>query len=270
MPDMRYKPLHLPQVSAPFNVVVDKLNEEGVGNEIVDLNPEELNPMQGIVFSDEVNNFNPEEMNPIYVSKDNDVIDGHHRFVSALSAQKPIKCVRVGLNGKDAARVLNKIQDIYEYEEQQQMEEVVTQDVINQDNQKDSDVSDNEFFRTLEEMEVPEGNKTTIIAFRQQPIMENSVIGNFFVLTPVEGYDKYEIDFENLLNTNDLGVNCRSGELPIDTLSKAWFPNADFEKLSEEYNTTPIKLKNKAIAERAQKMGYDGIKYGDVMVQGLK
>lgn len=270
MIDMRHKPRHLPQISAPYTHVVDKLNDDGVENELIDIDPEELKPSQGIVFGDEVGDFDDKEINPIFISKDNEVIDGHHRWVKKLKDQQPIKCVKVHLNSKDCARVLNKIQDIFEYEEQRKMEEVVTQDTINYENQKDSGVSDNEFFRSIEEDENPEGNEVTIIAYRQNPIMENSIIGNFFILKPVDGYDKYEIEFENLLNTSDIGVNCKEGELPVDTLSKVWFPNVDFDKLSEKHNTTPINLKNKAIAERAQKLGYDGIKYGDTMVQGLK
>ena len=268
MIDMRYKPRHLPQVSAPYTHVVGKLNDDNIENELIDINPKELNPMQGVVFSDEVGKFNPDEMNPIYISKDNDVIDGHHRFMGALMAQKPIKCVKIGINGKDAARILNKIQDIFEYEEQQKMEEVIGQDYLNDKNDNSYDF---DFIGSIEETEKTNGEKSTVVAYRKEPIMRNSVIGNFFVLAPSNGYDKYEIEFDSLLNTNDLGVNCQANELPIDTLIKAWFPNINFEKLSLDQNNTPIiNLKNKAIAERAQKMGYDGIKYGDIMIQGLK
>jgi hypothetical protein len=44
----------------------------------------------------------------------------------------------------------------------------------------------------------------------------------------------------------------------------------NFEKLSQQYNMPVENLKCKAIAEKAVKMGYDGIKYGDTLVQGLK
>lgn len=269
MIDMRYKPRHLPQVSIPFDIVVDKLNEAGIDNEMVELDPNELKPMQGIVFSDEVNGFDPDEMNPIWISNDNEVIDGHHRFLSALMAKKPITCIKLGLNGRDSARELNKIQDIHDYEEQRQMEEVVNQEVINAFNDPDSEESTNEFLASLEEMEIPEMNSCKIVAYREKPIMENSAIGNFFILNPIDGYDKYEIDFENLLDTNNLGL--QFGEQhPIDTLAKTWFPNVDFEKASAPYTHSPQEFKNKAIADRAQKMGFDGIKYGDLMVQGLK
>jgi hypothetical protein len=89
-------------------------------------------------------------------------------------------------------------------------------------------------------------------------------------LKEVDGYSKYEIDFENLLDTNSLGVTYKDGQEPVDILAKNWFPNINFEKLGKEHNTSSINIKNKAVAKKAKKMGYDGIKYGDTIIQGLK
>jgi hypothetical protein len=176
---------------------------------------------------------------------------------------------KIGLNNKDAARILNKIQDIYEYEQQQKMEEVISQDSINNGNSKDSGLED-DFVYSLEEMK-PKKQSVKLIAYRKEPIKKDSVIGNFFILDSSKGFDKYEIEFDNLLNTNDLGVVITNNTNPVDALVKVWFPNADFEKLSKDHNNAPIiNLKNKDITERAKRLGYDGIKYGDVMLQGLK
>ena len=180
------------------------------------------------------------------------------------------------MNSKDACRLLNKIQDIYEYEEKQQMEEVVAQDVINANNEANGGISDSEFLASLEEnnlsiqTEAPSKNQQTIIGYRREPIKENSVIGNFFTLNPVEGFNKYEIIFDNLLDTHQLGVTYKDGQEPVDILAKIWFPHINFEKLSEQYDVPAINLQNKAIAEKAQTLGYDGIKHGDKLIQGLK
>ena len=72
------------------------------------------------------------------------------------------------------------------------------------------------------------------------------------------------------MDTNALGVSYKDGQEPIDILAKSWFPNINFEQLSTQHNTTSINLKTKAVAEKAMKMGYDGIKYGDSIIQGLK
>ena len=267
---MQYKPLYLPQVNAPADYVLNQLKDNGVSCTQVETKPNKLTPMQGIVFSDTLGKFDEKNINPIWISNDNSIVDGHHRWVKSMMAGKPILAYKVNLNGKDAARILNKIQDIYEYEQQQKMEEVISQDPINNSNRIDSE-GDNDFIYNLEEMKPSKKNNLKIMAYRKEPLKKGSVIGNFFILDSTKGYDKYEIEFDNLLNTNDLGIVISNGENPIDALVSVWFPNVDFEKLSKEHNNAPIEnLKMKAITERAKRLGYDGIKYGDIMLQGLK
>ena len=62
----------------------------------------------------------------------------------------------------------------------------------------------------------------------------------------------------------------KDGQEPVDILAKNWFPNINFEKLSTQHDVPAINIKNKAVAEKAIKMGYDGIKYGNTIIQGLK
>jgi len=268
---MKYKPYFLPQVHAPYDYVLQKLDDENINYSVVEVDPNELNPMQGITFSDEVGDVNVDDMSPIWISLDMGVADGHHRFTRALIDNILIKCVKIAMNDKDVCRVLNKIQDIYEYEQSQGIEEVVSQDAINYYGD-----DENQFLNSLEEdnltiqSESPSKNEQTITAYRRNPIKENSVVGNFFTLKPIEGYDKYEIDFENLLDTNALGVTYKDSQEPVDILAKNWFPHVNFEKLATQHSTTSINLKNKAVAEKAMKFGYDGIKYGDTIIQGLK
>jgi hypothetical protein len=275
MIDMRYKPYFLPQVSAPFEVVLEKLADDGIAYEIVEVDPNDLEAMQGVTFSDEVEKANLEDENPIWIGGGNKVLDGHHRLVKAILDGEKIKGIKIDLNERDACRALNKIQDIYEYQQQQGMEEVVAQDAINMDNQADSGVSDNEFLMSLEEDNLGiqtsgDTNQTTVTAYRKEPVKENSVIGNFFTLKPIEGFDKYEIDFDNLLDTHKLGVTYKDSQNPVEILAKIWFPHVNFEKISKQYNMPSENLKNKAVAEKAMHLGYDGIKYGDTLIQGLK
>jgi hypothetical protein len=96
------------------------------------------------------------------------------------------------------------------------------------------------------------------------------VVGNFFVLNPIDGFSKYQIDFDNLLDTNELGVAYKDSQDPVDIVAKMWFPHINFEKISSQYNADSKNLKSKAIAEKAKQLGYDGVKYGDKLIQGLK
>jgi hypothetical protein len=277
MVDMRYKPYFLPQISAPFDIVLQKLDEEGVDYKLVEVDPNELEASQGVTFSDEVEKCELSDTNPIWIADENKVCDGHHRMVKAILDGVNIKGVKLALNEKDACRILNKIQDIYEYEQARGMEEVVNNDVINDENQADNNYTDRkEFLVSLEEdnaeiqTEKPSVNPKTLIAYRKEPLKENSVVGNFFTLNPINGFSRYEIDFDNLLDTNALGVTYKDSQQPVEILAKIWFPNVNFEKISEKYKMPSINLKNKAIAEKAMSLGYDGIKYGDKLVQGLK
>lgn len=271
------RPYHLPQLNAPYNVILEGLHDEGVNYKLIEITPTDddgINPLQNFVYSDEVHKCEIEDKKPIWLANMDDnmgICDGHHRYFKSLFTKKPIKAVHIDMDVKDACRLLNKIQDIYDYEKSRELEEVVVQDTIN--NYGDDE---NQFLKSLEEdnanvqLEKPSINKQTIIAYRKEPIKENSVVGNFFTLNPIKGFTKYQIDFDNLLDTNSLGITYKDSQKPVEILSKIWFPNVNFEQLSQEYNMPPENLKNKAIAEKAMKMGFDGIKYGDTLIQGLK
>jgi hypothetical protein len=177
------------------------------------------------------------------------------------------------LPAKDASRVLNKIQDIYEYKKAQEGLEF---DVLN-------NVEDEDFITYLEsELDDPtkeflhsgmkkvDGkNKKKVKGYRKDVINEKSNSGNFFSVKPIDGYIEYEIEFNNLLDTNDFGLSYSKEEAPTMKLAKIWFPNFDFEKLADKLEVDQGKLINRTICEKAKKMGYDGIKYGDVILQGL-
>lgn len=258
-------PYHLPQVHAKLEYVLTKLKESNIDFEIVEVNPNELTPSQGLVYSDITADVSNDQENPIWISKDNHILDGHHRYVKALMNEEFLKCVMIDLGERDACRALNKIQDIYEFEEQQQTEMFTFNETTGGE--------DDKFLKSLElknsQIEDKSVNPETIIGYRKEPINEKSLVGNFFYLKPVEGYTKYEIEFENLLNTNNMGITFKSGQIPVDVLSKIWFPNVNFEKLGDEYGLSPTNLQNKAIANKAKMLGYDGIKYGETLIQGI-
>ena len=156
MIDMRYKPRFLPQMSAPFEIVLKQLDEEGVDYELIEADPNDLEASQGVTFSDEVEKCELNDNNPIWIAGENKVCDGHHRMVKALLDGVSIKAVKLGLNEKDACRVLNKIEDIYEYQQKRGLEEVEMQDAINY-----YGGDENQFLNTLEEdnfnIETPSG-----------------------------------------------------------------------------------------------------------------
>ena len=273
-------PYYLPQILMPIDLILKKLDDEEVEYKYMRVNPNDLKPLQAFTLSDEVEKAIPNDKNPIWLDNENNILDGHKRMVNALTDNLLLTAIKINMNTKDACRVLNKIQDIYEYEQAHVMEEQPDNAINYYANDAKSGIensySDKDFLESLEEdnanlqTEKPTLNKQTIIAYRKEPIKENSVVGNFFTLIPIVGFTGYEIEFDNLLDTNALGVVYKDSQLPIDILAKIWFPHVNFEKLSEQYKIEPVNLKNKAIAEKAMKLNYDGIKYGDKLIQGLK
>lgn len=251
--------------------MLKQLDDNNINHEFLQIKSDKLKASQPFTISDDIQDVAVDENNPIWIDSDMNILDGHHKWVNALSNNQEIFCIKINLDFRDACRVLNKIQDIHEYEESRQLEEVEMQDAINYYNG-----DENQFLTSMDEQNIaiqeenPSKNEQTVVAYRKEPIKENSVIGNFFALKPIEGYDKYEIDFNNLLDTDALGIVLKDSQEPIEILSKIWFPNINFEELSRQYNISSVNLKNKAIAEKAMKMGYDGIKYGSTLIQGLK
>ena len=112
--------------------------------------------------------------------------------------------------------------------------------------------------------------KKKLKAYRKKPITEKSRVGNFFALKPDEGYKTYEIEFDNLLETDEMKISFHKEPNPVAVLGRYWFPNVDFKKIGDKYGVAPDSIMNRAITEKARQMGYDGIKYADIMVQGLE
>jgi hypothetical protein len=270
MIDHRFKPSYLPQLSAPFKYVIGKLDDEGVDYKFVKTHSDSLEPLQALVDLIKIGDIDdPSFKKPIFLSQDDKVLDGHHRFGSAITTGKKIRALKIMLPFQDAARILNKIQDIYDYENQEEIEEVVAQNILNQDKEASNNLSTFDFLQNLEEDEELKikGNPFKLSAYRAKPIKESSTTGNFFSLHPIDKGDKYELEFDNLLDTEQLGIDYDEKSDPILSLGKMFFPNVDFEAAGKKYKTDPYMILTKAISEKAKKEKYDGIKYGKSMIQ---
>lgn len=268
---MNIKPKHLPQISAPFNIMLDSLKDEGILFKKETLMPSEMTPIQPITTLGSIE-FETNEKDPIWVAgktdNENYVIDGHHRWVDSLSLNQPISCIKLFLSVEDACRVLNRIQDLYEYKQKLNLEEIGS----HQRNINDRQDSENWLEMVKEKLEMDtdkQKNPNQFIVYREEPLNEKSLVGNFFMLKPLENGDKYGIEFDNLLDTTTMGVEFKTDQNPVDVLAKLWFPNLDFNKMADEEQIPVEHLKNRAIVECAKEMGYDGIKYGNLMIQGF-
>ncbi len=249
---------YLPQIKMPFDQIFNELNNENIKYYELQLNPNILIPSQPFVFSHEVENFNNKpNIDPIFTDKDLKIIDGHNRCINCINNNKQINVIKLDADFLSACRVLNKIQDLFDHKKE------VAEDKEN----------NMEFLERIEQTKVdpdqPKEEPVKIIAYRKEKINPKSIIGNFFSLQPLADASKFEIEFDNLLDVKSLGLDFKDGQNPVDMLAKTWFPHLDFEKLAVENNTDSIKLKNRAVADKARKMNFDGIQYSDKLIQGL-
>ena len=118
----KQKDIWLPQMKAPVDYIMNQLTENGIKHNLVDLKPKELIPLQKNVSRSKVIEYKNmidtnAEVPPIYVADDNEILDGHHRgyaFMQDPSIQT-VKCLKLYMDFKDAARVLNQIQDRFDF-----------------------------------------------------------------------------------------------------------------------------------------------------------
>jgi hypothetical protein len=258
MIDINYKPKYLPQISSPFNVVLKYFDDEKIPYKKTLLNPDTIKPSQGIVFLDKIQDYSDDY---IWLSKDLKVLDGHHRYGSCLSYNKPIKGIIIMLPYLEAIRELNRIQDIINFKEKQ--ENLITYpDEINV-----FDIIRDEYFY---DENIYGGKKRKLIGYRNKPIKDDSKSGNFFSLQPIKGYNKYEIEMDNVLDTDDLDIVFENNINPVFKLAEYWFKGVDFDYLANKNDIPKNKLISRCVSELGYKYGFDGIKYGDIILQVLK
>lgn len=98
----------MPQIAhEEHDDVISLLNSEGIKTEKVQLNPNTIRHSQSKVNKDKVRNIikdirNKKPMPPIFISSDNAIIDGHHRWIAFKILKTPIKCIKIGLPQKEA------------------------------------------------------------------------------------------------------------------------------------------------------------------------
>lgn len=79
------------------------------------VDPKKLKPIQaGIkesILNHIVENWDKEGKRPALISKDNWIIDGHHRVKAAIKKNKWIRVIRINLPGKKALEAVKKLVD---------------------------------------------------------------------------------------------------------------------------------------------------------------
>jgi len=101
----------LPQV--PANKFYDFLDSlDNTNFESVEVEARDLKPIQSELDTDKADKIwaeNAYSNMPLLISKDNYIIDGHHRWFAVLrnAPAKKIKCVKMDANVKDCINIVN-------------------------------------------------------------------------------------------------------------------------------------------------------------------
>lgn len=249
--DNRLRPQWLPQISAPFEEVVKSLDDQGIAWKQLDKTVDQLKPLQSLVDSESIGKMvrsmnNGDVLPPIFIAGDDEILDGHHRFAAYKHPsfrKNGIPCIKIMADYRDAARILNKIQDLFDY---------------NKRGEKGG----------LETLDSLKGGKTEIVCYRQNPLKNGSASGNFFSLQKDEDCKfAFKIEFDNCLMLDDEEI--QSTTWPCLYLAKKWFPESDLESKAREYGLDFKIFINRLVAKTAKSKGHDGICYGTKLLQAL-
>lgn len=248
----------LPQIPEPYTEVIKLLKSNNIEYKSIMADTAKLRPLQGIIFADDIHEYIESESSPIYISNEYDVVDGHHRLGSAIAGDKKIKTIMINLNTEDCIKELTRIQHILDHKNLES-------------NNKEFNVLD-----SIKELPNNRNNNSNIkvSGYRNTPINDKSETGNFFHIKPnlddANQYMKYNIEFDNLFDTDDIGLNFDGNMMPNEKLAKVWFPYLNIDKIVSEHGFDKNSLINKMLHKHANDMGYDGIKYSDIMLHSFK
>jgi hypothetical protein len=298
--DNRVSPPWMPQVKAPKDYVLDYLNKMQIGYKEVQVDPKNLKPLQGGVNKQKVDFFTgavdrDETFDPIYISGDDEILDGHHR-AKAYSDHPSVEkcdCIKLYMDYRDAARILNRIQDKFEFEnEGNMMEDIIpfreekkeepavqstpevspaVGDISVGDYaapstaQPETGVAD-ELLPTMGNEGEEKNPQTLVLYSPKQQINTSAPTGAFVILTRKPRYDyEVEIEFDNLL---EIAPEEFEGlKYPTEAALKRFGYTGDTEIEARTNSLNHEIYVSRKVNELAKSKGIDGIKYGELYVQ---
>lgn len=258
-----YKPKGHPQISAPFKFITGELNNTHHPYEVAGVKVDDLKPTQPFVDNDLVDVFvkklmGGEVLKPIWIDRDDNIIDGHHRYAAHLVAQPDtaIPAVRLMCKKQVAMDLLNTIQEEFLKHKKRFDQSELLRSI--------SEVDDSMYVRDKDYTT----KKELIVGYRKNPITK-SLVGNFFVLKPISGYKAFEIEFDNVFNTDEIDKKIGTSSNPVQALCAVWFPSLDIKSRAKDFGMTPDKFINAIVAEKARTKKIDGIMYGEKLLQSI-
>lgn len=293
--EKRMKPSWMAQVTAPHQYILDNLDKMGVGYKMENMDPTQCKPMQEKIDKKRVNFFKKkidknQPLEPVYLAGDDEILDGHHRAFSFTEHPdvETMTCIKIYAEYKDAMRLLNQVQDRYNFEQELGSSQMLPMGMLPSENVVDSSVMDEEMEDEelpAEESETPvqatvdstDGgryvtydsagkNKQVLTLFKAKPINDKAKTGDFLIMKSKPGFSvEYTLEFDNLLVVAPEEIE--NPLLPTEALLKKWKPNMDLQaEAAKQSLMYPIYL-SREVNTLANQKGIDGVQYGDLFVQ---
>jgi hypothetical protein len=297
--EKRMKPSWMAQVTAPHQYILDNLDKMGVGYKMDNVDPTKCKPMQEKIDTEKVKFFkekidNNQPLEPTYIAGDDEILDGHHRAFSFTEHPEveTMTAIKIYAEYKDAMRLLNQLQDRYEFEQefnsgqmqpmgmlpadQGQGENGVAGDVVVAEEEEEDEQLPTEAPVEAEPSNAGTDryvsydsvgkNKQVLTLYKAKPLNDKAKTGDFLVMEKKPGFTvEYTLEFENLELVPSEEIENEA--LPTEALLKKWMPDADLQaEASKQGLMYPIYL-SREINRMAQQKGIDGVQYGDLFVQ---
>ena len=172
----------LPQLNKPFTQIVNGLEQENIGFRPVIVRVGQLKPIQNNIEVTKMDGMldslqNNKDLGPIWISSDNDILDGHHRAAAIIKnsgRDEKIKCIRIDLDKDNGVRMMNKINDKIDWSEE---------------NQKNSE---------LEETKKPKEN---VLRFNKKQLEE------YAKKVIQDNLEEYDLSEDNINQDKNLNIN---------------------------------------------------------------
>lgn len=276
MENLEKEYMWLPQMGENnHEYVLSQLTEKNIGYKIDVYNPNELKPLKECgegsldFFTEKINNR--EKLAPLYISVDNEVIDGSKRLNAYRHNPDITKvyCIKLFTDVLNGASILSKIQDRYDWEVNNNFikgyEPMVTDNGVNTTDDDFIDDLDNTQVNEVEDKENPK----TLTLYRSKPMNMKSKSGNFLLTEKKPMFDKeITLEFDNLYEIPHEEIE--GIDNPVEYILEKWL--GEEVNLREEATKHALQYEAflpKKVAEECKRKGYDGVKYGNMYVQAI-
>lgn len=305
--EKRLKPKWMAQVEAPQEYVIEFLNREGIDHKVVTMDPKlckhtqaDVDPVKAKGIQEAMDQDKP--LGPIYLSADDEILDGHHRAFAAIRHPdvESVSCIKIYQGLQDAMRVLNKVQDIFSFEKENNMpgfagkygntidesnKDAVTPDAQPQPSQSAApeagatDAPETDVQIPTDVVPQQQGQGAQLVPFESavqnpqemtlyaaKPLNTKARTGDF-LLTEKKPAMKLELNvsFDNLLVIKPEAMEGVS--FPTEAVLQEWLPGQDYTAEAKSQGLTQEVYMSREVNRLALQKGYDGINYGDKLVQ---